>query len=73
MESGLSAAEREPVGSKYLDLHLDAVGKLGTNDVLGRAALEATWRFSKKWSAYAEAGVLTDRSWDAGAGLRWRF
>lgn len=60
-------------GSRYLDAHVDAVGKLGSNDLLGRAGLELGWNLRRNLDLYAEANALTDRTWNAGAGLRWRW
>lgn len=72
IDAGLAAVEAAPIRSRYLDLHLDAVGVLG-GKTLGRAGVEVGWHISKRTSAYLEANVLSDKTWNAGAGYRWRF
>lgn len=41
--------------------------------MLGRAGLELGWKLRRNLDLYAEANALTDRTWNAGAGLRWRW
>ena len=72
IDAGLAETAREVVGSRYLDLHADAVGVLGGAS-LGRLGADLVWRLSQSTSLYVEANALTDKTWNAGAGLRWRF
>lgn len=72
MNSGLASLQP---GSRYLEAHVEAVGGLlGNNEkTIGRAGLEAGWALSRSLGLYAEANAMTDRTWNAGAGLRWHW
>lgn len=72
IDKGLAATLDLKPRSGYVDLHAEAVGQM-RGDTLGRVGVEAGYAIKKNLGLYAEANALTDRTWNAGAGLRWRF
>jgi hypothetical protein len=70
IDEGLS----KPLAAKsgYVDLHAEAVGKL-LGPTVAQIGVEAGYKFRPNLGLYVEANALTDRSWNAGAGLRWTF
>lgn len=72
IDKGLASTLDLKPRSGYVDLHAEAIGQL-RGDALGRAGIEAGYAIRRNLGLYAEANVLTNRSWNAGVGLRWRF
>lgn len=74
IDAGLTKSALLTPKSGYVDLHAEAVGKLmDASSTVGRLGAEVGYQFNPRFGLYAEANALTDRSWNAGAGLRWRF
>jgi hypothetical protein len=71
IDAGLTTELKPKTG--YVDLHAEAVGTILRNDAVGRIGVEAGYSIARNLTLYGAANALTDRTWNAGVGLRWRF